>query len=106
MSNRQRLDTPLPRHRTAQERAPEFVTQHHGQPLDTETCAFAEPRFAHDLANIRIHSDAAAVRADFRLVDRFCQPISSNTSENEGVLHTLVANCFWAICGQPLCKTP
>ena len=30
-------------------------------------------------------------RADFRLVDRFCQPISSNTSRNEGVLHTLVA---------------
>lgn len=43
-----------------QARAFEFVTQHHGQPLDAETRAFAEPRFAHNLANIRIHSDATA----------------------------------------------
>ena len=27
------------------------------------------------------------------MVDRFCQPFSSNTSRNKGVLHVLGANC-------------
>ena len=36
-------------------------------------------------------SGIGTIKADFRLVDHFCQPISSNTSRNEGVLHTLVA---------------
>ena len=35
--------------------------------------------------------EIGTIRADFRLVDHFCQPVSSNTSRNEGVLHTLVA---------------
>lgn len=48
------------RDQTPEARALEFVTQSHGQSLDAKTRAFAEPRFAHSLANIRIHSDAAA----------------------------------------------
>ena len=30
------------------------------------------------------------VRANFKMVDRFCQPFSGNTSRNKGVLHALV----------------
>ena len=31
-----------------------------GQPLDTQTRAFMEPRFGHDFSRVRIHSDARA----------------------------------------------
>jgi Domain of unknown function (DUF4157) len=31
-----------------------------GQPLDTATRAFMEPRFGHDFSQVRVHSDAAA----------------------------------------------
>lgn len=31
-----------------------------GQPLDSQTRAFMEPRFGHDFSNVRIHSDPAA----------------------------------------------
>ena len=34
-----------------------------GQPLDTATRAFMEPRFGHDFSRIRIHTDAPAARA-------------------------------------------
>jgi len=34
-----------------------------GQPLDAATRAFFEPRFGHDLSNVRVHSDSAAARA-------------------------------------------
>ena len=32
-------------------------------------------------------------RANFGMVDRFCQPFSSNASRNKSVLHVLGANC-------------
>lgn len=62
MSNRQGSDARLPHHHrnASQERALEFVTQHHSQPLDAESRAVAEPRFIHNLTNIRMYSDAAA----------------------------------------------
>src|SRR5215210_315985 len=31
-----------------------------GQPLDTATRAFMEPRFGHDFSRVRVHSDAGA----------------------------------------------
>jgi hypothetical protein len=31
-----------------------------GQPLDTETRAFMEPRFGHDFSGVRVHTDAEA----------------------------------------------
>lgn len=31
-----------------------------GQPLDTETRAFMEPRFGHDFSRVRVHTDAVA----------------------------------------------
>jgi hypothetical protein len=37
-----------------------------GQPLDTQTCAFMEPRFGHDFSRVRVHANeeaAAAARA-------------------------------------------
>jgi len=39
------------------------VTRTGGQPLDTETRAFMEPRFGHDFSRIRIHSDGEAAIA-------------------------------------------
>ncbi|MDQ1388402.1 MAG: hypothetical protein QOF56_1856 [Acidobacteriaceae bacterium] len=38
-----------------------------GQPLDTATRAFMEPRFGHDFGRIRIHTDAPAARASAAL---------------------------------------
>ena len=40
------------------------------------------------------------------MVDRFCQPFSSNTSGNKGVLHRLGANCFWAQVDNFCAKRP
>lgn len=34
-----------------------------GQPLDTETRAFFEPRFAHDFSRVRVHTDAQAAES-------------------------------------------
>ncbi len=34
-----------------------------GQPLDTATRAFMEPRFGHDFSNVRVHADAKAVES-------------------------------------------
>lgn len=34
-----------------------------GQPLDTATRAFFEPRFGHDFSHVRVHSDARAAEA-------------------------------------------
>lgn len=34
-----------------------------GQPLDTATRAFAEPRFGHDFSQVRVHTDATAARS-------------------------------------------
>ncbi len=34
-----------------------------GQPLDTETRAFMEPRFSHDFSHVRIHTDHSAVES-------------------------------------------
>jgi Domain of unknown function (DUF4157) len=34
-----------------------------GQPLDTATRAFMEPRFGHDFSKVRVHSDARAAEA-------------------------------------------
>lgn len=34
-----------------------------GQPLDRETLAWAEPRFGHDFARVRVHADAAAAKS-------------------------------------------
>jgi Domain of unknown function (DUF4157) len=34
-----------------------------GQPLDVTTRAFFEPRFGHDLGQVRVHTDAAASRS-------------------------------------------
>ena len=34
-----------------------------GQPLDTPTRAFMEPRFGHDFSGVRIHADAQAARS-------------------------------------------
>jgi hypothetical protein len=36
------------------------VLQSPGQPLDTETRAFMEPRFGYDFSRVRIHTDAKA----------------------------------------------
>jgi len=34
-----------------------------GQPLDTETRAFMEPRFGHDFSRVRVHTDARAAES-------------------------------------------
>src|SRR5215211_418689 len=34
-----------------------------GQPLPNETRSFFEPRFGHDLGNVKVHTDAAAARS-------------------------------------------
>ena len=34
-----------------------------GQPLDTETRAFVEPRFGHDFSHVPVHSDARATES-------------------------------------------
>jgi hypothetical protein len=34
-----------------------------GQPLDTETRAFMEPRFGHDFSQVRVHTDAQAAES-------------------------------------------
>ncbi len=34
-----------------------------GQPLDTATCAFMEPRFGHDFSGVRVHNDARAAES-------------------------------------------
>ncbi|MFY9553195.1 MAG: DUF4157 domain-containing protein [Blastocatellia bacterium] len=34
-----------------------------GQPLDTTTRAFMEPRFGHDFSNVRVHTDARAAES-------------------------------------------
>ena len=34
-----------------------------GQPLDTETRAFVEPRFGHDFSHLPVHSDARATES-------------------------------------------
>lgn len=34
-----------------------------GQPLDTQTRSFMEPRFGHDFGNIRVHADAKAAES-------------------------------------------
>jgi hypothetical protein len=39
------------------------VPQSFGQPLDPGARAFFEPRFGYDLGNVRIHTDAGAVRS-------------------------------------------
>lgn len=41
-----------------------------GRPLDDQTRAFMEPRFGHDLSQVRIHSDDAADRASQALEAR------------------------------------
>jgi Domain of unknown function (DUF4157) len=51
--------------------APEMVHQtlrSPGQPLDTKTRGYFEPRFGHDFSRVRIHSDASAA-ASARSVD-------------------------------------
>ena len=48
---------------TGQAKAPPIVHEvlrSPGQPLDTATRAFMEPRFGHDFSRVRVHSDAAA----------------------------------------------
>jgi outer membrane protein OmpA-like peptidoglycan-associated protein len=39
------------------------VLRSSGQPLDSATRAFMEPRFGHDFSQVRIHSDAAAAKS-------------------------------------------
>jgi Domain of unknown function (DUF4157) len=39
---------------------PQLQTPSAGQPLEAETRAFMEPRFAHSFANVRVHADSAA----------------------------------------------
>lgn len=39
------------------------VVQSPGRPLDTETRAFFEPRFGHDLSRVRIHTDPKSVES-------------------------------------------
>jgi hypothetical protein len=47
-------------------RAPAIVDEllrSSGQPLDTATRAFMEPRFGHDFSNVRVHTDQRAAKA-------------------------------------------
>lgn len=47
-------------------RAPAIVNdvlRSSGQPLDTATRAFMEPRFGHDFSNVRVHTDEKAARS-------------------------------------------
>lgn len=39
------------------------VLRSQGQPLDPATRAFMEPRFGHDLSNVRVHTDAKAAES-------------------------------------------
>jgi hypothetical protein len=39
------------------------VLESPGQPLDTETRAFMEPRFGHDFSHVRVHNDAKAAES-------------------------------------------
>jgi len=39
------------------------VLNSHGQPLDTSTRAFMEPRFGHDFSKVRVHTDAHAAES-------------------------------------------
>ena len=45
---------------TPENRALEFVSQSKGQPLDTATRAAIEPQFAHNFADVRVHTDLEA----------------------------------------------
>jgi hypothetical protein len=46
--------------KTPENRALEFVSQSEGQPLDTATRAAIEPQFAHNFADVRVHTDSQA----------------------------------------------
>src|SRR6185503_3193105 len=39
------------------------VLQSTGQPLDTGTRAFFEPRFGHDFSNVRVHTDSRSAES-------------------------------------------
>ena len=39
------------------------VLSSRGEPLDTDTLAFMEPRFGHDFSRVRVHSDARAAQS-------------------------------------------
>src|SRR6267378_4483189 len=39
------------------------VLRSSGQPLDTNTRAFMEPRFDHDFSRVRVHTDARAAES-------------------------------------------
>lgn len=41
-----------------------------GQPLDTQTRAFMEPRFGHDFSQVRIHTDARASQSSEQIAAR------------------------------------
>lgn len=48
-----------------------------GQPLDTATRAFFEPRFSHDFSQVRVHTDARAAESA-REVNAFAYTVGSN----------------------------
>lgn len=41
-----------------------------GQPLDSATCAFVEPRFNHDFSLVRVHTEAKAVNAQAFIINQ------------------------------------
>jgi hypothetical protein len=48
-----------------------------GQPLDAETRAFMEPRFGHDFANVRVHTDTKAAESA-RAVSALAYTVGNN----------------------------
>ena len=71
------------------------VLQSTGRPLDTQTRALMEPRFAHDFSNVRIHDDRSAMESA-RAVNAvaytvgphiaFAKPFSPSQQADRGLL--------------------
>jgi len=54
-----------------------------GQPLDSGTRAFMEPRFGHDFSRVRVHNDLQAARSA-RAVEAFAYTVGQNIVFGEG----------------------
>ena len=54
-----------------------------GQPLDSETHAYMEPRFGHDFSRVRIHSDVKAAESA-RAIDALAYAVGQDVAFAEG----------------------
>ena len=77
------LQSDQPNTSSASTNAPPIVLKGSGQPLDSSTRAFMEPRFGHDFGNVRVHVDARAA-ASARSVNALAYTVGHDIVFSDG----------------------